>query len=121
MKPTANPLWRFLGLNTQGDLGPITFYTSKDQGLVFYLSTSPKKPQSRRQRHQRNLFRAAASAWCLFSRSEREHWELAARKARLRISGFNAWLHIALKQDLTWYGTLCRAAGTTPPLYPSTP
>jgi hypothetical protein len=118
MKPSTNALWKFLGLNTQGDLGPVTFYTSKDQGLVFYLSTSPKKPQSHRQRHQRNMFRAAATVWNRFSRTERKHWERAAKRARLRITGFNAFVHILLKNDLDWYSTLCHAAGTSPPLFP---
>jgi len=121
MKPAHNALWRFLGFNTQGDLGPLTFYTSKDQGLVIYLSTSPKKPQSTRQRHQRNRFRAAAQTWKLFSRADRQAWERAAKKARLRISGFNAWIHINLAEDLAWYATLSRKAGFKPPLYPSHP
>lgn len=121
MKPAHNALWRFLGFNTQGDLGPITFYTSKDQGLVIYLSTSPKKPQSARQRHQRNRFRAAAQTWNLFSRAERQAWERAAKKARLRISGFNAWIHINLSEDLAWYATLSRKAGFEPPLCPAPP
>jgi len=121
MKPAHNALWRFLGFNTQGDLGPITFYTSKDQGLVMYLSTSPKKQQSARQRQQRNMFRAAAETWNLFSRTERDAWERAAKKARLRVSGFNAWLHVTLKQDWDWYRTLCRAARFQPPLYPTHP
>jgi len=121
MKPAHNTLWRFLGFNTQGDLGPLTFYTSKDQGLVIYLSTSPKKPQSHRQRHQRNRFRSAAQTWQLFTGQEREAWERAAKQARLRISGFNAWIHITLSEDLAWYATLSRAAGFKPPLYPSHP
>lgn len=121
MKPTINPIWRFLGFNTQGDLGGVTMYTAHDKGLVFFLATSPKKPESDRQRHQRNLFRLCADTWFLFSLSDRALWETAARRANLRISGYNAWVHVQLKHDLAWYATLCRQSHTTPPLAPTDP
>ncbi len=119
MKPQTNPLWRFLGFNTQGDLGDVTFYTSHDHGLVFFLATSPKKPQSDRQRHQRNLFRLCAETWQRFSQADRAQWELAAQRAGLRISGYNAWVYIQLHADQAWYATLCRRSHLTPPLTPT--
>jgi hypothetical protein len=119
MKPTANPIWRFLGFNTQGDLGGVTFYTSHDHGLVFFLATTPKKPQSARQRHQRNLFRLCAETWLRFSPEQRALWETASKRAGLRITGYNAWVHIQLAHDQAWYATLRRQTGITPPLAPS--
>ena len=50
---------RYLGFNTQGDLGPWTFYTSKRKGLVFFAKAPPLEPPSLMQNHKRNKFRLA--------------------------------------------------------------
>jgi hypothetical protein len=121
MKPTSNPLWRFLGFNTQGDLANVTFYTAKDKGLVFYLATSPKKPQSHRQRNQRHRFKAVAELWHHLTILDREAWETAAIRAGLRISGYNAFVHVILTDDQAWYATLCRQSHIKPPLTPTPP
>jgi len=116
VKPTETPIWRFLGINTQGDLGPITFYTARGRRLVFYFATTPKKPPTSRQRVQRELLRAVAACWQQLSPAEKALWNAAAEKARLRIHGYNAFAYCHLRHDYAWYATLCRQSHTTPPL-----
>jgi len=99
MKITAPPIYRFLGFNTQGDVGGMTLYTAKDKGLVIFASTSPKVPASRRQTHQRNRLRLVALAWHALPAGERATWAAAADKANLRISGFNLFTYTILTHD----------------------
>jgi hypothetical protein len=99
MKITAPPIYRFLGFNTQGDVGGMTMYTSKDKGLVIFAATSPKVPASRRQTHHRNRLRLVALAWRALSAGERDTWAAAAHKANLRITGFNLFAYTMLTRD----------------------
>jgi len=83
---------KFLGRNPTGDLGPLTAYTSRRHGAVWFTKSPPLKPASEWQRQQRNRFRLAAKAWKELPKDERDLWTLAARRARLYITGYNLWM-----------------------------
>jgi len=111
MKTSAPMIYRFLGFNTQGDIGPYTLYTGKRRQLVIYLSTRPKKPPSSRQDHQRNRLRVLARLWQTLSAAEREAWELAVRAAHLRITGFNLYTYSVLRADRAAVHTIEQQSG----------
>lgn len=106
-------LFRVLGWNTQGDLGPYTFYTSKRQGLVWFPKSPPKKPPSSDQVHQRNRFRAAAAAWRSLPQPQREAWELASKRAHLSCHGYNLFVYYQLRKDVAAIRTIERQTGVT--------
>ncbi len=90
---------RLLGFNTQGDLGPWTFYTSKRNGLVFFQKSPPLEPPSRKQIHQRNKFRLAGMVWRSLTPPQREAWQTAATAARLQITGYNLFVYYITRND----------------------
>ncbi len=92
-------LLHYMGFNTQGDLGPWTFYTSKRKGLVFFQKAPPLEPPSRAQIHQRNKFRLAGMVWRSLTTSQRDDWAKAARQARLQITGYNLFVHYITRQQ----------------------
>lgn len=108
-------LLRFLGFNTQGDLGPWTFYTSKDKGLVWFVKSPPLEPPSFLQFHQRNLFRAAARVWHGFSQSQRNAWLDAAESALLAVHGYNIFTYFQVTSDGSFIPTLERITGISLP------
>jgi len=112
MKP-SNSLLRFLGLNTQGDVGPWTFYTSKQNGLVWFVKAPPLEPPSRKQIHQRNKFRLIGAVWRSLSPQQRSDWLLAARKAHLEITGYNFFLYYMMTADAAAVRTVERASHTS--------
>lgn len=109
MKPT-NSILHFLGLNTQGDVGPWTFYTSKRNGLVFFAKAPPLEPPSRKQIHQRNKFRLIANVWRSLSPTQRATWLAAAQAAHLRITGYNFFLYYLMTRDAAAVRTVERLA-----------
>lgn len=90
---------RFLGFNTQGDLGPWTFYTSKRQGLVFFVKSPPLEPPSPLQIHQRNKFRIAGMVWRSLTATQRKAWLTAATRAHLQITGYNLFVYYITRND----------------------
>lgn len=104
-------LLRFLGWNTQGDLGPWTFYTDRRKGLVFFPRSPPNKPPSYLQRKQRNQFKMAAAAWRLTPPDKRESWRLAAAAANLRITHVNFFFYWFLTKDNAAVRTVERQTG----------
>ncbi len=94
------PSWyRFLGWNTQGDLGPYTLYTDRRQSLVIFLKAPPRTPPSWRQKAQRNRFRQAASLWNALSPDRRKAWQLATDRAHLALTGYDLFIYFTLKND----------------------
>jgi len=81
-----------IGFAPSGDLGPLTGYTSKRGKPVWYLKAPPKIPATPWQRGMRNFFRLAAEAWTHLQPQERTDWLAAAKKARLKITGYNLWI-----------------------------
>ena len=102
---------RFLGINTQGDLGPWTFYTSKRKGLVFFQKSPPLEPPSRKQIHQRNKFRLVGMIWQSLTVDQRKAWELASKRAHLQITGYNLFTYYILSNDAATIATVERNAG----------
>lgn len=90
---------RFLGFNTQGDLGPWTFYTSKRKGLVWFVKAPPLEPPSLMQTSIRNAYRLNAYVWRSLQPSQRTDWETASKRAGLRITGFNLFTYWNLTKD----------------------
>lgn len=99
MKTFSPRLFQFLGWNTQGDLGPWTFYTSRRGNLVFFPKAPPLSPPTPDQVHQRNRFRLAAKAWQALIPAFRERWNTAAVAAHLRIHGYDLWTYYHLTLD----------------------
>jgi hypothetical protein len=91
MKTGPQHLLRWLGLKIQGDIADITCYTSRRNQIVWYYNAPPKDPPSMLQIGQRNKFRGAAATWNTLPALTRLNWELAARRAHLRISGYCLW------------------------------
>ncbi len=108
-------LLKFLGLNTQGDLGPWTFYTSKRHGLVWFPKSPPLQPPSYLQTRQRNLFRNIANLWNQLSDEERELWMRAATLAHLSIHGYNLFVYVISTSDRSILPTIERNSGITLP------
>lgn len=106
-------LFRFLGWNTQGDLGPFTFYTSKRNGLVWYPRSPPTQGPTPLQLLQRNRWTAAAEAWSALPPATRALWTAAAHRSYLRISGINLWMYWHLTQDDAAIRTVERQSGIT--------
>jgi len=113
MKPSHSALFRFLGFNTQGDIGGLTMYRSKRKALIIFASTSPKEPPSRRQIVQRNRLRLVGRQWQALPADERRRWELAARLAHLRVSGFNLFTYWLLRNDRAAVATIEHQSGIT--------
>jgi len=99
---------RYLGFNTQGDLGPWTMYTSKRKGLVFFVKAPPLEPPSPLQTHQRNRFRLAGYVWRSLPQHVQRQWQTAAIDAALRITGYNLFVHWICRQDDTYIQTIER-------------
>jgi hypothetical protein len=106
MKLALPALYRFLGINTQGDIGPYTMYTAKDRGLVVYLRSPPRKPPSRRQISQRNKLKLVAFLWNTLSPATRSAWHQAARSAHLRVTGFNLYTYATLTANAAAVATV---------------
>lgn len=108
---------RFLGFNTQGDLGPFTFYTSKRKGLVFFVKAPPLEPASIAQQHQRNRFAMASGSWRQMTVHQRAQWQLAAERAGLKVTGLNLYMYWVLKQDNEVLATVSRQSGVVLPAF----
>lgn len=102
---------RYLGFNTQGDLGPWTFYTSKRKGLVFFQKAPPLEPPSRKQIHQRNKFRLAGMIWRSLAAEQRRAWNDCAKKAALQITGYNLFTYYITRDDAAAIETVERLSG----------
>lgn len=93
-------LLRFIGWNSQGDLGPWTLYTDKRKGLVFFVKSPPLEPPSQLQTSIRNRIRLAAYTWRNLSPLQRRDWATVAKRAHLKIHGYNLFVFwITRKED----------------------
>ena len=104
-------LYRYLGWNTQGDLGGWTFYTSKTNALVWFAKAPPTKPASDLQLRQRNLFRLVASAWRSFQTSRQARWRRAAKAAHLGCGGYALFTYWLTRHDSAAIATIERITG----------
>jgi hypothetical protein len=100
-----------LGWNPTGDFGPWTFYTAHDRRPVFYDRAPPTKPPTWKQRRRITLFRLAAKAWRNLTPELRARWELAAKRAHLRITGYNLWTYVQTTGNRAPVRTVERLSG----------
>ena len=110
--PEAKML-NLMGLRPTGDLGPLTGYTSKRGRAVWYLKAPPKEPPTGYQTHYRNVFRLVAIAWQGLTPDTRAAWLAAARKAGLRITGYNLFLWYNHTRDTAVIRTVEHQTGIT--------
>lgn len=114
----AGPLAHVLGLNIQGDLGPLTWYTSGRGKFVWYPRAPPLEPPSPIQTQLRAEFTSAATKWQATTAANRSNWELATKNARLRINGYNLWVWFCRTRNVEQLASIERAAGLTLTLPP---
>ncbi len=110
--PKAKML-NLMGLRPTGDLGPLTGYTTKRGRAVWYLKAPPKEPPTGYQTHYRNLFRLVAMAWQSLPSQQRSDWLDAARRASLRITGYNLFLWYYHTRDTAVIATVEHQTGLT--------
>lgn len=111
-QPQSN-LFKLMGFNAQGDLGPLTFYVSARKKLVWFDKAPPLTPPSDLQLHQRNKFRNAATLWNSLTQERREAWRRAEQLGHLGITGFNLFVSWAIKGDTPTIRTVERQTGLT--------
>lgn len=112
MKPKPPSITKFWGWWPTGDWGPFTFYTSHRRHLtVAYPRSPPKEPPSWKQKFAQADFQLAAEAWSLLTRPIKDRWTLAAKRAHLRISGFNFWMYVQIRHDVAAARTVQRQSG----------
>lgn len=99
MRLDVTRLFKFLGVNTQGDLGPYTFYTDARRNLVWFIKAPPLEPPSYLQGHQRNKWRAAIRVWRSLLPTQRIDWQRAAQRTYLRITGYNLFIYSQTVHD----------------------
>lgn len=102
--------FKFIGLDPTGDLGGITFYTTRRGKVVGYDKAPPLKPATSRQMVRRNRWRRAAEAWQSLTSPQRAQWHAAADKARLTIHGYNLFLFFFTTQDWSYADAITRAS-----------
>jgi len=113
--------WTYLGLKIQGDLGPFTCYTSKHGKVVWYLKAPPKEPPTWEQTIERNIFWYVGRAWASLTQPQREQWETVAKRASLRITGYNLFSYFAITDDEPVMQTIERQTKMTLPGRPRCP
>jgi hypothetical protein len=106
-------LLHWLGFSTQGDLGPLTFYTSRRRILVFYNKAPPLNPPSTRQIMLYNRWRAAAAVWRRKTPQDRAQWLLAGKRLAAPITGYNLWVYWFTRRRTSDIRTIERQTQTT--------
>lgn len=110
VKAIPPSIFQFLGVLTNGDLGPFTFYTSRRGRLVFFPKSWPKDPATFHQTLYRNRWKHAAIRWRGLSQDLRRDWERMAKRAHLTISGYNLFMFYILGKGTKVVETIQRVA-----------
>ena len=100
-----------LGWNVQGDLGPLSIYTSSRGKTVFYPRAPPLQGPSPTQEFMRELFRTAAAAWRCLTPYQRVDWLAVARTTGLGINGYCLWVWYYRARDRSRLATLEKQSG----------
>lgn len=101
----------WLGLNVQGDLGPWTFYQSSRGPRIWFVKAPPLMPPTPAQISVMNQFRLAAYNWRALEPQRRADWLSSAKRAKLRITGYNLFVYWQLKGDDATIRTVERLSG----------
>jgi len=112
MHPT-NSLLSWLGLVSWGDIAELTLYRDRYRQLVVYQKQYPKSIVPFFQGRQRDLFKIAVSNWKKLPNGKKQQWTLAARRASLRMTGYNLYIAATLIPDPPAIATLQRQTKTT--------
>jgi len=89
-------LAQIIGLQAQGDLGPMTCYTAKKhhkRSIVIFPKIWLSDPTTNKQRNHRNRIRQAAAAWQRLPATEKTNWLRAAKRLSLRTNGVALWTY----------------------------
>jgi hypothetical protein len=113
MKASIQKGWNLIGLNFQGDIGPITTYTDARGHRVWFLKTRPDTPPTWMQIHQMNLFAYVSWAWDALSTPQQADWEAVTKKLSLRLTGYSLFTYLYATDDAATIATLERQAGIT--------
>lgn len=108
-------LIRVFGFRHQGDLGPLTTYTSDRGALVVFPRSSPLNPPSAQQLQMRQLFALTAATWRNLTQEQRNAWNELSRRTRLRVTGYNLFTWYQRTQDRETIATIARQAGIPSP------
>ena len=114
MKTMNQTLLRYLGIVTNGDLGPYTLYTNQRKRFVIFLKTWPKDPATYNQLLNRNRWRHAAIRWRSLDDPTRELWEQLSKKGICTVTGYNLFMYYILGHDIKVIQTLQRRTGLDP-------
>ena len=109
----GHSLLSVLGLVAYGDLGPLTMYKSKAGKIVAFAKTWPDRPPSYYQVLDRGRFLAAAHSWTDLPQTQKDQWNLAARRASLCCTGYNLYMYCWLAPDNSSVQTIARQTGCT--------
>jgi len=111
---TIDQRWfKYIGWNSQGDLGPLTMYTNQKRKLVFFAKMPPLNPPSFRQVLLRERFRLLGQTWSALTPDQRDAWNKMAIKGRLRIHGYNLYSYWQLTRDSATIRTIQHQTGIT--------
>jgi hypothetical protein len=115
-KSKANSI--ILGMNVQGDLGPMTMYTSKRKKLVAFLRAPPLNPPSPTQEIMRDLFRTYAANWRAAGQTTRDAWNSACKRCNLGLCGYTLWVWFSRTRDAGSLATIEQQSGLSLPRPP---
>jgi acyl-CoA reductase-like NAD-dependent aldehyde dehydrogenase len=105
--------FNYLGLVQWGDIAEFTVYRNHNGKLVWYKKSYPIADPSDCQLAIRAAFAAAAAAWKALTAPQRQQWKLAAARASLCATGYNAYLHFKLTPNAEARATLASQTNTT--------
>ena len=104
-------LFPFLGLNVNGDMGGLTFYTRRDGKQVAYPVAPPLVPASPLQKERRDAFRTAMTAWRSLPEDERRKYREVCDLLGLCMLGHNLFINLRLHPDPELLRTLQQQSG----------
>lgn len=102
-----------LGLRPTGDLGALTYWTTKRGRVVAILKAPPLNPPSIMQQHMRDQYRLIATQWRALHPNTRAAWLRAAKKARLYVTGYNLFVWYQRTHDRAAIQTIERQTKET--------
>lgn len=94
------PSSTWIALNIQGDIGPLTLYTSSRGKIVGFLRAPPLNPPTATQEAIRDIFRNAATQWRALTSPQRADWRTVAQRCNLGITGYNLWTWFYRSREL---------------------
>lgn len=102
---------QLLGFDLTGDIGGLTAYTTNRGRAVLYPRASPLNPPTDAQQLQRDRLTEAANEYAQLDPATKENWQQAARRASLRITGYNLWCYWWLTRDTPIIATVSKQSG----------